>query len=116
MDCSECVLPESTRYECILRIAELMQARKRLQSWMALESPKLNQGIAVAEAKLNEAWKDLTDDSPEPRNIAAGGSLSAPHSFRALRTSVESIPALLVAPAMGAGATDDLWTIKRTNR
>ena len=42
-------------------MAELMQARKRLQSEMALETPRLDQGIAVAEAKLNEAWKDLTD-------------------------------------------------------
>ncbi len=61
MDCSECVRKEAIRYECILRMVELMQARKRVQSEMALETPRLDQGIAMAEAKLNEAWKDLTD-------------------------------------------------------
>ena len=61
MDCPECVRLAAARYECILRMAELVQARKRLQSEMALDTPKLDQGIVVAEAKLNDAWKDLTD-------------------------------------------------------
>ena len=61
MNCSECERLEAIRYECILRMAELVHARKRLQSDMALDTPRLDQGIAVAEAKLNDAWKDLTD-------------------------------------------------------
>src|SRR5437016_11532905 len=34
----------------------------RSQSEMALDTPRLDQGIAVAEAKLNDAWKDRSEE------------------------------------------------------
>jgi len=61
MDCEECARLERIRYDCILRYAELAQARTRIQAENQISTPALDEAIPQAEARLNTAWKALDD-------------------------------------------------------
>jgi hypothetical protein len=70
MDCPECAALEATRYECIKRYVDLMEVRKNAGE-NGDRSPGLNDALASAEFKLNQAWNRLEQHRRNHASIRA---------------------------------------------
>jgi hypothetical protein len=67
MDCDQCQLLESIRYNLIKRYCQLFEERKRTPAKATVLTPK----IEDAEWELNQAWREL-DIHRRSHEVAAG--------------------------------------------